>query len=174
MVVNSKASARLSDSADTLADVLAHTHLEQESPHDPVSTLGGLTYRQVGTLTPQSEVIELATKSKAWVNNYKRREVYPVLAFGGIPHHILALHQQGTFVEVRREQVGITQSLINADMTTQGDFARMRALLHNLRQMVITRGAAKPLSLLCLEGKLQVFERLDGATLPADFIAQFT
>jgi predicted RNA-binding protein len=128
------------------------------------------------------------TKSKAWVRNYKRREVYPVLAFGGIPHHILALHEKrpfveenGTFieekvmfVEVRREQVRITQSLINAEMTTQGDFARMRALLENLRQMVIARGAANPLSLLCLDGKLQVFERLDGATLPADFIAQFT
>jgi hypothetical protein len=136
--------------------------------HPPA--VSNLSYRRVGQLVPQDEILELVTRTQGTAKK-PRDELYTQMIFGATSHLKIALHQQGRFHQVKSEVVGQSPELLKAATNVQASLQRLRALLGEIQALATRhgKGKGKQLTLLNRNRKLQVFVREEGVALPQEF-----
>ncbi|KAE9396977.1 hypothetical protein BT96DRAFT_823934 [Gymnopus androsaceus JB14] len=166
---------------DQLASTLATTSIS--SPQRPQSTkftsipVGATRILQVakgGSVTPQSSLIELTTRSQRRLADLRWEESFPQLFLSQTPYHYLGVHQSGRFVEVQKRDLGKDPELLKAEKMSEMNLKKLRVALELIREIVVDAGEEGRLSLVCRDGKLEVYERRsDTGCLPETFIRQF-
>lgn len=129
-----------------------------------------LKYVRFGTQVPQESIIEVATISKARESQLDWQEKGPQLYLSQIPHFYVGLHDRGYFSEVRKHEFDYTtlpdQVLAN--------MKKLRRALVTIQNLVIKHGQRGRLSLVCLDGTLNVYERVsEQSCLPDEIMERF-
>jgi hypothetical protein len=133
-----------------------------------------VTYRRAGTLVPQEELVEIATRTRKSMQRGGFNELYPQVYFGWTPHLFVAYHQgDGCFDTGNHEKLGETSSLMAAAEQAKPSLRRLRNLLQAFQALALQYGTGTNLTLLLRRGELEVFRRERGAVLPTEFVAKF-
>jgi hypothetical protein len=134
-----------------------------------------ITYSRAGTLVPQEELVELATRTPADMRTEGLDDLFSQMYFGWTPHLFIALHDsEGCFDTHERYKLGESQGLLTTAERIQPQFRRLRDLLKALQDVAIQFGPGTNLTILQRKGELEVFRREEGAVLPTEFVAKFT
>lgn len=141
------------------------------SPSPLAST--SLKIFRAGTRVPQSNLIEMTTRSEISVIRFDWADAYPQLYLSQTPHHYLAVHRSGTFFKLKKREIG-KGDLVSIESEAQPGFKKLKKILEEIQTMVKKRGANGRISLVCKEGVLRVYERVSKEScLPEDLLALF-
>ena len=137
----------------------------------PTST--DLKIIRAGTQVPQSDLIEMTTRSEISASKFDWADAYPQLYLSQTPHHHLAVHRSGTFFKVTKREIG-KKDLVAIESKAQPGFKKLRKLLGEIQTRVKKGGAKGRISLVCKDGVLKVHERISTeSSLPDDLLALF-
>ena len=136
-------------------------------------TSSDLKIFRAGTRVPQSDLIELTTRSEISAANFDWNDAYPQLYLSQTPHHYLAVHRSGTFFSIAKRRIG-ERDLVMIESRTQPAFRKLRKILGEIQTMVKKGGTNGRISLVCKDGVLKVHERISREScLPKDSLALF-
>jgi len=182
---------------DELADALGNMDL-RTSPRVPTSPTTSsspapsspspaLNIIRAGTQVPQESLLEVASRSKYFIDQLDWNELYPQLAISQTPGLRLGVHERGTFTEMREMQVdgdegvgvgGVPPALEAQKRETAAQLVRLARVLEDVQEIAIGRGPGPrgSFSLVCEGGVLQVYARqgLRKSCLPPDVRARFS
>jgi hypothetical protein len=169
------------DSVGSLVAQLANTSLSTVSPSSsskivqtfPSSSNLSLTLCAAGAPVAQSRVVEMTTRSKTSKNRFSWPEAFPQLWFSQTPTHILALHEEGNFVEIKERQLG-TDETRAPEVAAQPGFRKLKAVLEAIQELAVEYGSEARLSLVHKDGELRVYE-VEGAgdCVPRELLRRF-
>ena len=162
-------------SVDDLADALGGINLSTSAatPGPILNIIRG------GTQVPQDTLLELATRSKYYVDQLDWNELYPQLALSQTPTLHLGVHERGTFTELREwcvDGAGASTDLAEQRQETAVQMERLARVLEDVQELAISRapGPAGSFSLVCEDGELKVYGRKGAKScLPPDVKARF-
>ncbi|EMD39487.1 hypothetical protein CERSUDRAFT_149984 [Gelatoporia subvermispora B] len=117
-----------------------------------------LSVIRAGTEVPQSSLVEMTTRSKNWVHTFDWADAYPQLFLSQTSNHFLAAHARGRFESITKRQVG-SPEMKQIEASIQPAFRRLRQALHDIQELVKAHGQRGRLTLVCREGRLEIFER---------------
>ena len=136
-------------------------------------TSNDLEISRAGTQVPQSDLIEMTTRSEISAAKFDWGDAYPQLYFSQTPHHHLAVHRSGTFFKITKRMIG-KSDLIAIEKKAQPGFKKLRKLLGEIQAKVKKAGVDGRISLVCKDGILKVHERTNSEScLPEDSLALF-
>jgi len=128
---------------------------------------------QAGVKAPQSNMLELTTRSEISAANFDWNDAYPQLYFSQTPHHYLAVHRSGTFFSIAKRRIG-ENDLVAIESRAQPGFKKLRKVLGEIQTMVKKGGASGRISLVCKDGVLKVHKRSsEESCLPEGSLALF-
>lgn len=128
---------------------------------------------RAGTQVPQSNLLELTTRSEISAANFDWGDAYPQLYFSQTPNHYLAVHRSGTFFSIAKRRIG-EKDLVGIESRAQPGFRKLRKILGEIQTIVKRGGASGRISLVCKNGVLKVHERNGKENcLPEDSLALF-
>lgn len=142
------------------------------APEVQLATPGkdGLDIIRGGYYVPQSSIVELKTEKKgkkfnAWSLHY------PQLFFAQTQHIFKAIHIDGNFE-------GVNKATFENSLLVKGSMAvrllKFISVMKVIQDVVTEGGDHGRLSLVCRDGRLEVFERLDRSScLPEAALARF-
>ena len=173
---------------DELADTLGNLNVTSTptSPTTASSISPTLNIIRAGTEVPQESLLELASRSKYFIDQLDWNELYPQLALSQTPGLRLGVHEGGTFTELRECQVdnddgagaGEPAGLPEQRRETAAQLVRLAHVLEEVQELAITRGPgpAGSFSLVCEGGELRVYGRkgVKRSCLPQDVRSRFT
>lgn len=172
------AKPRVDDDDDNLLGALSglsirtNTHSSAVSSPSPL-TSNDLEISRAGSQVPQSNLIEMTTRSEVSAANFDWGEAYPQLYLSQTPHHYLAVHRTGTFFKVTKRKIG-KDDLVTIEKRAQAGFKKLRKLLGEVQTRVKKSGANGRISLVCKDGILKIHERTNNEScLPEDSLALF-
>ena len=141
--------------------IIADTTQDEE-----VEANGELTVIQSGTLLPQSSILELATRSIRYADRTSNEDVFLQLFLTQTPTHVIAIHQNGNFEKVVRQELGSAEFTRIAEMEEiQQSIGKFVELLKVIQRLVKEHGTSGRLSLVCEKGKLELFGLGEGSRL---------
>ena len=136
-------------------------------------TSADLKIFRAGTQVPQSDLIELTTRSEISAANFDWNDAYPQLYLSQTPHHYLAVHRGGTFFSIAKRRIG-EGDLVRIESRAQPGFRKLRKILGEIQTMVKRGGTSGRMSLVCKNGVLKVHEKNSREScLPEDLLALF-
>ena len=148
------------------------TYSSTMPPQSPL-TSADLKIFRAGTQVPQSNLIEMTTRSEISAAKFDWGDGYPQLYFSQTPHHYLAVHRSGTFFSIAKRAVG-KKDLVAIENRAQPGFKKLRKVLGEIQTMVRNGGGDERISLVCKDGALKVHERTSKESyLPEDSLALF-
>ena len=187
---DTKRSAKEATELDELADALGNMNILTSTPTSPTTTSSSaspaLSIVRAGTEVPQESLIEIASRSKYFIDQLDWNELYPQLALSQTPGLRLGVHERGTFTELRECQVdsddgagaGEPAGLPGQRRETAAQLVRLARVLEEVQELAISRGPgpAGSFSLVCEGGELQVYGRkgVRRSCLPPDVRTRFT
>lgn len=129
-----------------------------------------------GVLVPQSTLVEMSTKSKRSLEEgIDWQEYYPQLFLSQTPHYYLGVHNNGQFHRI--DARALNDSVLTAQKAEQqSSFDKLCALLKEIRELVVSYGVEKHVSLVYRfqNKKLEVFSReQDVNILPESWLHRF-
>ena len=128
---------------------------------------------RAGTQVPQSDILEMTTRSEISAAKFNWSEAYPQLYLSHTPNHYLAVHRTGTFFSIAKRKIG-ENDLVAVNRKEQPAFRKLRKVLGEIQTMVKERGASGRISLVCKGGVLKVHERNSKEScLPKSSLALF-
>ena len=128
---------------------------------------------RAGTQVPQSDLLEMTTRSEISAANFDWGDAYPQLYLSQTPHHYLAVHRSGTFFSIAKRKIG-KNDLVEIESKAQTGFRKLRKLLGEIQTMVKEADERRRISLVCQDGVLKVHERKSKVSyLPEDSLALF-
>lgn len=128
---------------------------------------------RAGAQVPQSNLLEMTTRSEISAANFDWGDAYPQLYFSQTPIHHLAVHRSGTFFSIAKRKIG-KNDLVAVESEAQTGFGKLRKLLGEIQTTVKKGGASRRISLVCQDGILKVHERdSKERCLPEDLLALF-
>ena len=165
-----------SSNVDDLSDMLSGLNVSQgtstaASTASPATQSADISVIHAGIQRPQSSMVELTTRSARYIDQFDWAEQYPQLLLTSIPHLFLAMHERGVFQGIKKHELGTEEfRRIENDSKIQKGFRQLVAVLQTLQSLVKEHGARGRLSLVCRDGRLEVFERTSdqGAVLESD------
>jgi hypothetical protein len=178
-----RSSKKTAASVDDLADALGGMNFLGSPATTKVPTINMV---RAGTQVPQHALLEVASRSKHFVNQLDWNELYPQLALSQTPAFRLGVHERGTFTELREWQVdgpGCSPSdssipgLSAQRKETALQIARLAGVLKEVQYLAASRGPgpAGSFSLVCEGGKLRVYGRNNRKScLPREVMARFS
>lgn len=123
-----------------------------------------------GELVPQESIVEVATISIYRESQLNWDEKGPQLYLSQIPHFYVGLHERGSFTEVRKHKFDYTT--LQSDI--KENLKKLRQALASIQRIIVKNGQRGRLSLVCIDGKLEVYERVDDKSfLPDEFLERF-
>ena len=137
-------------------------------------TNSDITVIHAGSAVPQSSIVELTTRSQRNATFFNWQESYPQLFLSNTPHHYLAVHERGRFVEVQKRHLESTELKRIAADSIQEAFKKLRRVLDDIKKLAVKHGETGRLSLVCKNGELKVYERLNkDSCLPDEVLERF-
>ena len=158
-------------SIDDLTDSLSAISIS----HSTSRSNGNLTVMEGGAEVSHTAVVELTTRSQTNMRNngFDWKEAYPQLFFSQTTHHFLAVHTRGRFIDIQKRKLG-SEELQNVAKDAQVELKKMRKALDLIKEVVIEHGKKGRISLVCVEGKLKVYQRnSDESCLPDSALSLF-
>jgi hypothetical protein len=152
----------------------------------PSSPSPALNIIRAGTQVPQEALLEVASRSKYYIDQLDWNELYPQLAISQTPGLRLGVHDRGTFTEMREMQVdgggdGVGRpppALEAQKRETAAQFVRLARVLEDVQELAIARGPGPSgsFSLVCEGGELRAYARkgVRRSCLPPDVRARFS
>ena len=157
-------------------------------PSSPSPTLNIV---RAGSQVPQESLLEVASRSKYFIDQLDWNELYPQLALAQTPGLRLGVHERGTFTELRGLQVdgdegvgagagagGLPPALEAQKRETAAQFVRLARVLEDIQELAIARGPGPTgsFSLICEGGELRAYARkgVRRSCLPPDVRARFS
>ncbi|OBZ71458.1 hypothetical protein A0H81_08815 [Grifola frondosa] len=116
--------------------------------------------------------LEIGTRNSPTGTNWS--DSFPSLFLSHTPLHFVAVHNgSGTFNAVIKHRLD-SHTLKRVKARQQTGFKRLRIALKGIQELVVARGREGRLSLVCEDGRMQVYERasVDGC-VPKDVLARF-
>jgi len=139
----------------------------------PPLTSTDLKILRAGTQVPQSNLIEMTTRSEISAKNFDWGDAYPQLYLSQTPNHYLAVHRTGTFFKITKRKIG-TDDMVSIENKQQPSFKKLRKMLGEIQTRVKEGGANGRITLVCKGGILKVYERISKEScLPEDSLALF-
>jgi len=168
-----KASAKKKvQSIDDLATSLAGVNLASRGVSTS-TTNNGLTVISDGAIIPHTSLVELTTRTERRAAEFDWKDAYPQLFFSQTPHHFLAVHDRGRFTSVTKRTLE-SSDLQAVQRAIQPSLKKLRAALDMIRDVVVKYGQRGRLTLVCRDGKLEVFQRMSNSScLPDHILARF-
>lgn len=160
---------------DSLADSIGNLSIGSPSlsTHSRQTVGSQLNVIRAGSEVPQSSLIEMKTRTPNSITKLKLGKEFPQLYFSQTPYHYVALHENGKFTLVRKDEVG-QGALADSEEGIQVGLKKLRAVLATIQELVRGRGLAGRLTLICAGGVLKVYERTSNEScLPSDLLALF-
>ncbi|KAK2465268.1 hypothetical protein APHAL10511_002622 [Amanita phalloides] len=156
---------------DDIVSALSSLNVTQSKPEAATRVKNSsLEVIRLGKEVPQESIVEVATISKARESQLDWQEKGPQLYLSQIPHFYVGLHERGNFSEVRKHKFNYT-TLPDQVLEHMKKLRRALAIIQNV---VIKHGKRGRLSLVCIDGTLQVYEREDDKScLPDEFMERF-
>jgi hypothetical protein len=187
----------LDELADALGNMDLHTSSRvptsptittSSSSPPPSSASSALNIIRAGTQVPQESLLEVASRSKYFIEQLDWNELYPQLAVSQTPGLRLGVHERGTFTEMREMQVdgddgvdaggGRPPALEAQKRETAAQLVRLARLLEDVQELAIKRGPGRTRSfaLICEGGKLRTYARkgVRRSCLPSDVRERFS
>ncbi len=119
---------------------------------------GELTVVRSGTLLPQSSILELATRSIRFADRTSTKDTYLQLFLTQTPTHVVAIHENGNFEKVVRQELASAEFIQIAEKEgIKKSVAQFVELLEEIQCLVKEHGTKGRLSLVCEKGKLELF-----------------
>ncbi|KAI1783569.1 hypothetical protein LXA43DRAFT_1131139 [Ganoderma leucocontextum] len=167
-----------SSNLDDLSDMLSGLNVSRgtsTSTTSPTTQSADLTVIHAGIQRPQSSMVELTTRSARYVDQFDWAEQYPQLFLSDVPHLFLAVHERGVFQRIKKHELGTTEfRRVENDTKIQKGFRQLVAVLRTVQSLVKEHGARGRLSLVCRDGRLEVFERTsDQGAVPDSDLERF-
>lgn len=151
----------------------ASTHSGTMSSPSPLTSTDLKIFR-AGTQVPQSDLIEMKTRSEISAAKFDWDDAYPQLYLSQTPHHYLAVHRTGTFLTIVKREMRNNSDLVAIENKQQPAFKGLRKVLGEIQTRVKEGGANGRISLVCKDGILRVHERIGREScLPEDLLALF-
>ncbi|KAM5540765.1 hypothetical protein V8D89_005409 [Ganoderma adspersum] len=161
-----------STNVDKLSGMLSGLNVSRgtsTSTMSPITQSVDITVRRAGIQRPQSSIVELTTRSARYIDGFDWAEQYPQLLLSSTPHLFLAVHERGVFQRIIKHQLGTTEfRRVENDSKTQRRFRQLVAVLRTVQSLVKEHGARGQLSLVCRDGRLEVFERTSDERIVPD------
>jgi hypothetical protein len=154
---------------DALTDHMAQVNI---TDRDSIQHIGGLSYKRIGRLVPQANLVELVTRTQ-WTVGRSYDELFPQIYLRNTPNLVIAIHNGGVFLRRTHEVLGKAGILDSVARAAQPHFKELRVLLGVLQTLAINH-AGEQLTIVCQQGILKVFVRQNGTALPEEFLAEFT
>ncbi|CDO72256.1 hypothetical protein BN946_scf184970.g108 [Trametes cinnabarina] len=188
LVVRFEADACMPDDEDDPADLLANLTLTSSSsppftaPAPSSSSADAdMTIAVVrgGPPVPHSSLIEITTRSSKSREHHKWHETYTQLFLSQTHHFFLGVHERGTFHTIEKYRLDASPEFAwyEKDECMQRSLRQLVRLLETIQELVMEHGPEGRLSLVCREGKLELFERAAGeggaCRLPDSELARF-
>jgi len=141
-------------------------------PPSPLAS-ADLKISRAGTQVPQSNLIEMTTRSEISAAKFDWSDAYPQLYLSQTPYHHLAVHRGGTFFSIAKREIG-KKDLVAIESKAQPGFKKLRKILGEIQTRVKKGGADGRISLVCKNGVLKVHERTSKEScLSEDSLALF-
>lgn len=141
-------------------------------PQSPLTSTD-LTIFRAGTQVPQSNLIEMTTRSEISAAKFDWRDAYPQLYLSQTANHYLAVHRSGQFFTIAKRRIG-ERDLVAIEKKAQPGFKKLRKILGEIQTRVKKGGKNGRISLVCKGGILKVYERISKEScLPEDTLALF-
>ncbi|PIL35057.1 hypothetical protein GSI_02844 [Ganoderma sinense ZZ0214-1] len=161
-----------SSNVDDLTDMLSGLDVSRGTSTSVMSTISqsaDITVIRAGIQRSQSSIVELTTRSARYIDGFDWEEQYPQLLLSSTPHLFLAVHDRGVFQNVIKHQLGTTEfRRVENDSKIQKRFRQLVAVLRTVQSLVKEHGARGRLSLVCRDGRLEVFERTSDQRMVPD------
>ncbi|KAH9947480.1 hypothetical protein B0H21DRAFT_789871 [Amylocystis lapponica] len=162
-----------STNPDDLSDLLSGLKIAPSAPSTQIAPKSSLDQDsgkgapdvkiiRAGTQVPQDSVIEMTTRSKMNAVQFNWTDAYPQLYLSQTSHHFLAVHERGRFDTITKRTLGDPE-LKRVDANGQPGFKKLRKLLQDIQELVVEHGQLGRLTLVCRDGALKVFERINKA-----------
>ena len=166
------AGSTTSTNVDELSGMLSGLNVSRgtsTSTMSPITESADITVRRAGIQRAQSSIVELTTRSARYVDEFDWAEQYPQLLLSSTPHLFLAVHERGVFQRIIKHQLGTTEfRRVENDSKNQRRFRQLVAVLRTIQNLVKEHGARSQLSLVCRDGRLEVFERTSSERIVPD------
>ncbi|ESK83892.1 geranylgeranyl pyrophosphate synthetase [Moniliophthora roreri MCA 2997] len=171
------ASSSADDALDSITAGLANTTISSSSTTSKIVPAGDrkLIVEKGGEVIPQDSVIELGTISQRRLTSGQLdwEEKLPQLLLSQTPLHYLGVHERGRFMEVQKRQVSSSE-LQGVKRRIDPVIKQLKSALEDIKRMVTQHGERARLSLVCRNGRLEVFERQSGdSCLPAEYLEKY-
>jgi len=133
-----------------------------------------ITVIHAGSAVPQSSTVELTTRSQKRVASFNWQESYPQLFLSNTPHHYLAIHERGRFVDIQKRHLESTELKRIAADSIQEALKKLRRVLGDIKKLAMKHGETGRLSLVCKNRELKVYERIKkDSCLPYEVLERF-
>ncbi|KAF8498004.1 hypothetical protein JB92DRAFT_2985577 [Gautieria morchelliformis] len=128
-----------------------------------------------GTLVPQSDLLELKTRSIRSVHEFDWEDTYSQLLLSQTPNIFLCVHQRGEFVEVKKRKLAELETEAVA-RKTQENLRKLRKVLGMVQDTMTAEGEGAKFSLVCKPGADMVLYEREGkeTRLPDEALKKFT
>jgi hypothetical protein len=162
------------------------TTLPSSTSYMPSSPSTALNVIHAGTQVPQESLLEVASRSKFFIDKLDWNELYPQLIISQTQGLRLGIHERGTFFEMREMQVdgdddnspGVPPVLETQKRETAAQLVRLARVLEDVQEIAISRGPGPTgsFSLVCESGELRVYGRkgVRRSCLPPDVWTRFS
>ncbi|RPD56671.1 hypothetical protein L227DRAFT_656019 [Lentinus tigrinus ALCF2SS1-6] len=113
---------------------------------------------RTGTLLPQPNILELATRSVHYLNRQSNDDTFLQLFLTQTPTHLVAVHQRGNFERVIRQELASDEFMRVAESDDiRRALAQFVELLRDIQSLVKEHAKNGGVSLVCEKGKLEMF-----------------
>lgn len=170
--------------AKTASMSLSATSDDTTTEHNPILS-NGLQIVPSGEhkLVDQKNLIELATSAVKSRPRFNWIVKYPQLCLSGTPTLLLGVHQNGTFNDIEKFEIGERSrpAVRRAERSVRPGLNKLAAVLAAIHSKVfelVTENTKENLhgallALVCKDGKLSIYERHEGTRLPDNLVQLF-
>ncbi|TBU44042.1 hypothetical protein BD309DRAFT_959331 [Dichomitus squalens] len=167
-----------SSNVDDLTDMLSSLNVTRSTSTSATSTITkstDITVIHAGVQRPQSSIVELTTRSVRTIDDFDWTEQYPQLLLAHVPHVFLAVHERGNFERIKKHELGAAEFRnVENNARLQRAFRQLVGVLRTVQNLAKEHGRRGRLSLVCRDGRLEVFERTtDQGAIPDSELERF-
>ncbi|KZV65885.1 hypothetical protein PENSPDRAFT_637695 [Peniophora sp. CONT] len=161
------------DGLDSLLNSMSIGSANASASGSANSTAFPVKVIKAGAEVVQEDVIELTTRSIMNIGQFDWTEQLPQLYLSATPKLFIGVHQRGTFQEIQEHDLN-DAALMKMRRDAAASYEKLGRALEAIQALVVEHGPEEHLSLLCKDGVLKVYRRIDGKSrLPADLRERF-
>lgn len=161
------------DDLDSLLTTLNVGSTQASTSAGAIATSYPVKVIKAGVEVAQEDLVELTSRSVNYVDPFDWAEALPQLYLSSTPQLFVGVHHWGTFQEIREHDLN-DAALVKLRREAGASYEKLGRALEAIQALVVEHGPDEHLSLVCKDGELKIYRRLDGSSrLPADLRERF-